>query len=141
MVATLNQRREPLGLVVTGEAEAWQNALEMIVGTEWLRTYHVDNDRDLLKVIEHGLADAAFIDDGADWSVDVLRLLRMIRRLDTMLPVVVLTRRRDRRILEGALNLAAFSVVVKPLQLEDMLRQVQRIMVRLDVMLRRETEE
>ena len=61
----------------------------------------------------------------------------MIRRLDAVLPVVVLTTRRDRRWLEHALRLAAFSVVVKPLELEELLRQIQRMMVRMDAMLHR----
>lgn len=138
MVAALRQRDEPFGLVVTGEAESWRGALELIVGPRWLRTYHVSDDRELLSVVEHGLADAAVLDDSAEWSVDVLQMLRMIRRLDAMLPVVVLTTRRDRRWLEHALRLTAFSVVVKPLELEELLRQIQRMMVRIDAMLHRE---
>ncbi len=137
MVAAFNQRDEPFGLVVTGEAESWQPALEMIVGPRWIRTYHADNDRELLRVVEQGLVDAAVLDDGANWNVDVLQVLRMIRRLDARLPVVVLTTRRDRRWLESALRLAAFSVVIKPLELEELLRQVHRMMVRIDVVLRR----
>ncbi len=136
MVAALNQRRSPFGLVVSGEAEAWRSALEMIVGPQWLQTYHTRNERELLEVVESGLADAAVLDETADWGVEVLQLLRMIRRLDAMLPVVVLTAHRDRRYLEHALRLAAFSVVVKPLELEELLRQIQRMMIRIDAMLR-----
>jgi DNA-binding NtrC family response regulator len=136
MVAALNQRKNPLGLVVTGEAESWQPALEMIVGPQWLRTYHVGSDRELLDVVESGVADAAVLDDAADWRVDALHLLRMIRRLDAALPVVIVTARRDRRWLENALRLEAFSVVVRPLELEELLRQIQRIMIRLDAVLR-----
>jgi response regulator of citrate/malate metabolism len=50
--------------------------------------------------------------------------------------VVVVTAHRDRRWLEHALRLAAFSVVVRPLQLEELLRQIQRMMFRIDEMLR-----
>ena len=138
MVTTSNKRRSPLSLVVTGEAEFWTQALEQIVGPQWLRTYDVNSDRELLEVVESGKADAAVLDDSAEWAVDVLQLLRMIRTLDAALPVVVVTVRRDRRWLENALRLAAFSVVVRPLQLEELLRQIQRIMTRLDAVLRRE---
>ena len=48
--------------------------------------------------------------------------------------MVVVTRRRDRRWLEHALRLAAFSVVAKPLELEELLRQIQRMMARLSEM-------
>jgi len=136
MVAAVNDIRNPLGLVVTGEAELWTSALEKIVGPRWLRTYDVASDRELLDVVESGRADAAVLDDSARWSVDVLGLLRMVRRLDAALPVVVVTTRRDRRYLEHALRLAAFSVVVRPLELEELLRQIQRIMLRLDAVLR-----
>ncbi len=137
MVAALKERvKGPFGLVVTGEAESWLDALELIVGPNVLIPYRVRNDKDLLDVVQSGLVDAAVLDDETDWAVDVMQLLRMIRRLDTMLPVVVVTARRDRRLLENALRLAAFSVVVKPLQLEELLRQIRNMMVHLDRMLR-----
>ena len=53
-----------------------------------------------------------------------------------MIPVVIVSSRRDRRWLEAALRMAAFSVVAKPLQLEELLRLIHRLMNRLDVMLR-----
>jgi DNA-binding NtrC family response regulator len=136
MVATLNKARQPFNLVVTGEAEAWLPALKQIVGPRWLTTHRVKGDEELLEVVEAGVADAAVLDDAVGWHLDVLQLLRMIRRLDAMLPVVVITGRRDRRWLEDALRLAAFSVVARPLQLEELLRQIRRMMVRLDRALR-----
>jgi DNA-binding NtrC family response regulator len=136
MVAAANQRDRPLNLVVTGEAESWLPALEMIVGPRWLEAYQVRNDRELLKMVESGVADAAVLDDATDWSVDLMRLVRMIRRVDEALPVVVITSRNDRRWLEDALRLAVFSVVARPLELEELLQQIHRMMVRLDRMLR-----
>ena len=136
MVTTLKNRENPFGLVVTGEADMWRSALEQIVGRQWLQTYQVGGQDELLEVVSAGLADAAVLDEDVDWHLDVLQMLRMIRRLDAALPVVVVTRRRDRRLLESALQLAAFSVVVKPLALEELLRQLQRMMARIDAMLR-----
>ena len=141
MVATLNQRRSPFGLLVTGEAVSWLPALEQIVGPEWLVPYRVRNDGELLDVVRSGLADAAVLDDEAEWLLDALQLLRMIRRLDAVLPVVVVTSRRDRRWLEHALRLTAFSVVAKPLEREELLRQIQRMMFRIDEMLRNGPED
>ena len=65
MVAATNQRDKPLNLVVTGEAETWLPALEMIVGPRWLEAYQVSDDRDLMKVVESGMADAAVLDPEA----------------------------------------------------------------------------
>ena len=137
MVGTLERHRMPLNLVVTGEAESWLPALEMIVGGAYLAPRRVQSDRELLQVVSAGDADAAVLDDAAAWQLDVLHLLRMIRRVNRTLPVVVVTGRRDRHWLEDALRLAAFSVVTRPLELEELLRQIQRMMHRLDEMLRR----
>jgi DNA-binding NtrC family response regulator len=136
MVDTLHQRRHPFGLVVTGQAEIWQDALRQIVGPQWLRTYQVRGGDELLQVVQSGLADAAVLDDSAQLGLDVMQILRMIRRLSANLPVVVVTQQVDRRTLENALRLAAFSVVSQPLELEELLRQIRRMMVRLDQMLR-----
>ncbi|MBS3733997.1 MAG: hypothetical protein KGY99_03625 [Phycisphaerae bacterium] len=136
MVAIENIVKRPFALAVSGEAETWLPALERIVGPRWLRAYRVRTDDELFKVIEAGVADAAVLDDQAQWQLDVLQLLRMIRRLDAVLPVVVITGQQDRRWLESALRLAAFSVVRRPLELEQLLRQIQRMMSRLDRALR-----
>ncbi len=136
MVAVWNSAKQPFGLVVTGEAESWLPALERIVSPRWLTTYRADSNRELLDVVEGGLADAAVLDDAAAWDVDVLHVLRMIRRVNRLLPVVVVTGRRDRRWLEDALRLTVFSVVARPLELEELLRQIHRMMERVDRALR-----
>jgi len=136
MVTTLRDDQSPLNLVVTGEAVSWLPALERIVGRRYLLARRVGGDRELLDAVTAGAVDAAVLDDAADWRVDALRLLRMIRRVNRTLPVVVVTGRRDRHWLEDALRLAAFSVVTRPLELEELLRQIQAVMRRLDDMLR-----
>jgi len=138
MVATENRLFRPFRLVVTGEAEGWAPALTKIVRPEWVQLQRVRGDSDLLELVENGFPDAAVLDDAAGWKLDVLQLLRMIRQLDAMLPVVIITDRHDRRWLERALRLAVFSVVVRPLELEVLLRQIHRMMFRLDSMLRDE---
>ena len=81
MVATLNQRGGPFGLVVTGEAESWLLAVEQIVGPNVVVPYKVNDNKELLEVVRSGVADAAVLDDEADWQMDILQILRMIRRL------------------------------------------------------------
>ena len=131
MVRTNNRADRPFSLVVTGEAESWLPALESIVGHRYLQPHPVSSDRELLDVVQFHRADAAVLDDNADWLQDSLQLLRRIRRVDAGFPVVVVTRHRDRRWLEDALSLAVFSVVVRPLALEELLQQIQRMMTRI----------
>ena len=135
-LADRKRQGQPFRLVVSGEAGSWQLALEQIVGPQWLETLPVRRDEELIEVLEAGEADAAVIDEEVDWGLDILAVLRMIRRLNGQIPVVGVTGRTDRRLLEAALRLAAFSVVTKPLELEELLRQLQRVMARLDWMLR-----
>lgn len=136
MVVSPDMLKRPFSLVVTGEAETWLPVLHRIVGPQVLAARRVRGDRELLDVVETGAADAAVLDDQVDWDLDVLQLLRQIRRMNTKLPVVVITGRPDRRWLETALQLAAFSVLARPLELEALLRQIHGMMVRMERMMR-----
>ena len=137
MPATRDRQRSPLHLVVTGEAVSWRPALERIVGPRWLATRKVSSDRELIDVVRAGQADAAVLSDSPEVGLDALQMLRLVRRVNAVLPVVVVTARADRRRLEDALRLAAFSVISRPVQLEELLRQIQRMMIRLDRRIRR----
>lgn len=128
----------PLSLLVNGEAGDYVEALEQIVGHPWLRTYRVRSDNEMLQLVREGVGDAVVLDEAAT-ELDPLRMLRMIHRLNEALLVVLLTRRSDRRWMEQALRLTAFSVVIKPLRLEELLAQIHRMMVRLDAAIRKGT--
>ncbi len=127
----------PFGLVVSGEAGEYADALSLIVGPQLLMTYKVDSDGEVIHLVQTGLADAVVLDEAVA-EIDVLALLRMIRSLNETLLVVLLTGVTDRRRLAEALRLAAFSVVTKPLRLEELLVQIHRMMVRLDATIRRD---
>ncbi len=127
----------PLGLVVNGEAGEYAEALAQIVGPRWIETYRVSSDGEVIGLVQSGLADAVVLDEAVA-EIDVMSLLRMIRRLNESLLVVLLARNPDSRRLEEALSLAAFSVVVKPLRLEELLVQIHRMMVRLNTNIRRD---
>ena len=132
MVAAANDLRRPLALAVSGEAEGWLPAVEAIVGQRYLITYRVQRDWELIEVVREGLADAAVLDEEAHWPLSAMQVLRIVRRVRPALPVVMVARQPDRRWLEDALRLEAFSVITKPLALEELLRQILRIMQRLD---------
>jgi DNA-binding NtrC family response regulator len=135
MVLAGQEHEQPLQLVVTGEAADWLPTLGRIVGPRVVHPRRVRSDHELLDVVRQGQADAAVLDDES-WDVDILGLLRMIRRMDNRLPVVVVTRHTDRRWLEDALRLKAYSVVAKPLEFEEFLKQIHGIMLRLERALR-----
>ena len=127
--------RRHLRLVLTGEAGDYVDALDRIVGPGLIETYRVRRPAEMLELVRVGVPDAVVIDpEGV--HVDALKLLRTIRQVNQGLLVVLLTGRMDRRLLEEALRLAAFSVLAKPLQLEQLLVQVHRMMIRMNIALR-----
>jgi len=136
MVHTADNPNRPFGLVVSGEADQYVDAVRTIVGSQWIQTFPARSDGEVLELVREGVPDAVVLDDEAI-QVDTLKLLRTIRRLNSGLLVVLVTGRTDRRWLEDALRLAAFSVVAKPLRLEELLWQIHRMMVRLGVIIRR----
>lgn len=135
MVTANKNPQAPFRLVVTGEAESWLPALEQVVGWKVLEPHRVDDGDELIEVVKYHRADAAVLDDQVAWGVDILGILRMIRRLDARLPVVVVTSHRDRRWLQAALELRAYSVLARPLEFEALLRQIHGMMLRLSGML------
>ncbi len=135
-IITESKTDRPFRLVVTGEAESWLPALEQLIGPRFVEPHMVSNDAELISIVKERQADAAVLDDQVEWGLDVLRILRSIRRLDAQLPVVVVTGHRDRRYLQSALELRAYSVVARPLALEQLIRQIHGMMAQMERMLR-----
>jgi len=136
MVETQPKLSQPFRLIVTGESRSWLQALDAIVGPRWVAPCQVNSDRELLDVVQGQQADAVVLDDAVEWALDVLRILRLIRRADARLPVVVVTRHRDRQHLQAMLDLRAYSVLGRPVELEQLLRQIHGMMLQMNRMLR-----
>lgn len=134
--ATQSERRGSFRLVLSGEAGDYVEALDRIVGPGLIQTYRAERPNEVLAIVRAGLGDAVVLDQES-MRIDPLRLLRSIRRENQAMQVVILTGRMvDRRWLEEALRLTAFSVVAKPLGLEQLLFQVHRMMQRMDILLK-----
>ncbi len=140
MVAQAIEHKQsgPFGLVTSGEANEYAEAVSRIVGPRLIETYTVNSEDEVLRVVQASLADAIILDEEVT-EVSPLALLRMIRSLDESLLVVLLTSQADPRRLTEAMRLAAFSVVIKPLELEELLLQIHRMMKRLETRLRKFT--
>ena len=117
-------------MVVTGEAGELSPALGKLVGANLLRTTVANSHRELLDIVAGGHFDMAVLDEEALGELDIIRLLRLIRRMDQRVAVVLVTSHSDRRWLEDAIKLSAFSVLGKPLELEVLLRQLYSVMMR-----------
>ena len=120
---------QPFLLVVSGEARRHGAMLRKLLGPDLVAMYNAADTGDLLATVQEGRADAVVVDSDRG-EQELLKTLRMIRRMNAGLPVVLVARRRSRRFMEGALRLAAFSVVDKPLEREELLIQLRRIVDR-----------
>ena len=141
MIPTQHKSDSPFRLVVTGQATDWAPALSRLIGPRYVELHRVDSNRDLMDVVQSHQADAAVVDDQVDWANDGLKLLRMIRRVDVDLPVLIVTRHHDRQFLQSALQLHAYSVVSGPLGFEQLLRQIYGMMQRMEQVLGDELNE
>lgn len=122
-------RGQPFGLVVSGEAKRHEEALRKLLGPNVVVTHLATDTGQVLEIVQHGQAHAVVIDTEAG-DYELLKTLRMIRRVNTALPVVLVAHEVSRRFMEDALRLAAFSVVHKPLEREELLIQLRRIFER-----------
>ncbi len=121
--------RRPLALVVSGEACRHVVILQKLLGPNLVDMHNAHDTGDLLAIVKRGDADAVVVDtEGGEQ--ELLKTLRLIRRVNSSLPVVLVAKQASRRFMEGALRLAAFSVVHKPLEREELLIQLRRIVER-----------
>jgi DNA-binding NtrC family response regulator len=121
--------RRPLALVVSGETRRHAEVLRKLLLPELVRMLDADTMDELLGIVQHGAADAVVVDSDRD-DQELLMMLRLIRRVNWAVPVILVARDATRRFLEGALRLEAFSIAHKPLEREELLMQLRRVMER-----------
>ncbi|NQU76527.1 MAG: response regulator [Planctomycetes bacterium] len=121
--------RRPLGLVISGEARRHAENLRKLLAPGLVDMLDAPSMSELLMWVQRGLADVAVVDSDHD-DRELLNTLRIIRQVNSAMPVVLVVRNITRRFLEGALRLEAFSIVHKPLEREELLIQLWRIVER-----------
>jgi DNA-binding response OmpR family regulator len=127
--ASEQHAKRPLSLVVSGETRRHGETLRKLLLPELVKMLDAHNMHELLGIVQHGAADAVVVDSDRD-DQELLTMLRLIRRVDWAVPVILVAREVSRRFLEGALRLEAFSIAHKPLEREELLIQLRRIMER-----------
>jgi len=83
---------------------------------------------EVIDLVGSGRVSAAIL--GPVEEPDPLTVLRMIRTVNSGLPIVLVARHMTRRVLEDALSLAAFSVIQSPVEDELLAEVVHRILTR-----------
>lgn len=129
--------------VLLMEAEGpWADQLPRLLEPQGVRTIRATSVDEAVEVIEHVSIHAALVDlatpmgeQRSPLETGGLKLLRVIRRLRPTPPAVVVRgrifdRRTDDRVLSEALKLEAFSVLDQPVELEQVLETLRRLLQR-----------
>lgn len=156
MVRHAGSHRERLNVLLTDADEPWSQQLPRLLEPQGVRAIRVESVRQAIDVIDHEPIHMAVVDlalpvdqpespppyrpsrgslDADRASDGALKLVQVIRRLDPTPPTVIIRGRLfqpriDDRILREALTLNVFSVLDEPVQMEQVLRVLQRVMQR-----------
>lgn len=137
-----------LNMLLTDAQQPWAENLPRLLQPQGVRAIGVTNVDQALNIIDSEPIHAAVIDLSMPMAeakparasrdafiADGLKLLRVIHRLDPAPPAVVVRGRRfdgrvDDRLLAQALKLDAFSVLDQPVDLEQLLQVLRRLIER-----------
>lgn len=150
MVAMRTDNSPRLNVLLTDGQKSWSSHLPRLLEPQGVQAFSAETVNEALEVIQSHPIHVAVVDitlpmnrhEGKQEShrpvedrfAGGLRLLRVIQGLNPRPPSVVVRGRafdqRDPRVLREALNLGAFSVLDQPIDLEQMLRVLQRVLER-----------
>lgn len=148
-----NERDGRLNVLMTEGQQSWVDQLPRLLQPQGVRAIIAPDVDEAVRVIRQAPVHAVVVDMGvpmarheeadepgrrheeADPGTGGLKLLRVIRRLEPAPPTVVVRGRRfegrhDDRLLSEALRLEAFSVLDQPVQLEQLLEVLRRLIER-----------
>ena len=132
-----------LNVLLTDGDQRWAEQLPRLLEPQGIRAIRAGDVDEAARIIERQLIHAAVVDialpmdrraEPNERATGGLKLLRVIQRLDPSPPAVVVRGRRfdrvDDRLLAEALKLRAFSVLDEPVELEQLLETLRRLLKR-----------
>ena len=143
-----DSREQRLNVLLNEAGEEWADQLPRLLEPQGVRAIRVGDVNEAVNVIERMPVHALVVDvhlpmekrlerggqaDSA--AAGGLKLLRVIQRVDPTPPAVIVRDRRfdarqDDRLLSEALKLDVFSVLDEPVQLEQLLEVLRRLLQR-----------
>ena len=105
---------------------AWPDAVRNIFEPRGVNSLLAESADDALDIIEHRRIHAAVLDMDSKKSSG-LSLIKIIRSHYPLLPCILLARTPERALLSKALDLNVFSVIGKPVDMDILLEQLDRL--------------
>jgi len=118
-----------VNVVINNANWAWPQAVEDIFQPRGVNALLADTSSDVVRLVDQNKIHLAILDISRDEHTG-MQTLRMIRKHDRLMPCILLAQQFDRRLLAEALLLHAFSVIGKPVDLDLLAGQVDRLFVK-----------
>lgn len=135
MLSVRDNHTNRLNVLLSTDQQQWADQLPRLLEPQGVHAIQVDRLDEALAVIETRRIHAAVIEAGDVRQREGLKLLQVIRRMSPTPPAVLVRgrlfdRRDDNRLLAAALKFNAFSVLDQPVQLEQILDVLRRLLER-----------
>jgi len=120
---------EAPSLLITDDDEQFRSTLSEVFRPRGFRTLLAGDGEEALKIIQAQPVHLVLLDMHMP-KLTGLETLRLLRRFRAMLPCILLSARLDRMIVEQARREHAFSVLAKPVTLEQLTSTVHQALQR-----------
>jgi len=127
MVAQFAQLDE-VNVLASQAGWAWPQALRTVFEPRGVNLLVAQNTADFVTIIEHRRIHITIID--IDSPADRITTVRIIRTDFPLMPCILLTEHPTKTVLDEALRLGAFSVIDKPVDMELLRKQLNRLFVK-----------
>jgi DNA-binding NtrC family response regulator len=126
MEATLSK---PYSVLITDDDSGCREALRDIMEPEGYRTLLASSGEEALEIVREESVHVALFDMNMP-KLSGLETLELVRQINAMLPVILVTADRTEALMRQALRAQAYSVIAKPVSKHIVLYTVVRALVR-----------
>lgn len=125
------QLSQPVNVnVLIGNTDwAWPQAVEQIFRPCGINALVANTSDEMVRVIDNNKIHLALLDMAFD-ELTGIQTLEIIRKHNRLLPCILLARHIDQRLLSEALRLDAFSVMSKPIDINRLREQLNRLFLK-----------
>ena len=120
---------KPYSVLITDDDSGSREALRDIMELEGYRTLLASNGEEALEIVREDSVHVALFDMNMP-KLSGLETLELVRQINAILPVILVTADRTEALMRQALRAQAYSVIAKPVSKHIVLYTVVRALVR-----------
>ena len=123
-------------LLITDDDQAFRETLRGIFEKEGFRSFLAGSGEEAIDIVKYQPVHLALLDQHLP-RLTGLETLRIIRQMNALLPVILLTGESTQHLMQEALSAQAFTVISKPVSRSIVVYTVQRALARYFDLIRR----